>query len=506
MGALLSTSRPHRGPSLSRVARLVARFLPGVSPSRLSRISNISFEASASDEIRRLVQSIPTTFGKREFLARVDRFQQRQIGQLALAYGSEAQAKLVILKVSNLLVSRHGLFHRHTQLVGAPTVLMFDPSNTCQLQCPSCVHSSTARRAGEPSASDGREHFLWPRGRMPSSSFERMMRDFGPYAFGAVMYNYGEPLIHKAFPAMVRRVKSFGMIATTSSNLSLKFDVDGVVGSGLDSLTMSIDGTSQATLERYRKRANYDLCLANIHALVDAKRRAGRGPHLVWQFLTFAHNSHEIEGAIQLARKIGVDQINIVTPFDVSWDDPGVQVYKSELQGSYVFNPDRHLSDPIALESLSIDELGLDLALSESWVSRMERLGVEEEPSRAGKDTCDWLYQNITFDSADRIMPCCMAPTSEKQLHFADIGDAGHDVANSEPYRRARLSFADRAAFETGDAGSTAGEPFCARCRETPVVPLQPDPHFRLLLRRLDQGRVFNKKAVDALTDWASDR
>lgn len=458
---------------------------------------------TVSSELVRLAALIPNIPGKRDFARQVGALQRQCLVELTAAYGNAAFAKLITLKAGNLLVARHGFHHRHTLLAGRPTQIMLDPSNSCQLQCPGCVHSPTS---GErlPDPSGDRASFDWPKGLMNSSTFDRIMSDQGPFAFASILYNYGEPLLNKQFPAMVRRAKSHGMYTWTSSNLSFRFDVDAVVGSGLDLLTMSIDGTSQETLQRYRRRAKYDLCLANLRALVDAKRRAGRGPHLVWQFLTFEHNRHEISAAIDLAQEIGVDELNVGTPFDVSWDDPTVVVHRSELARRYVFNEDRRLTLPIATADIEVDETSLDRLLAEGLVERLDRLGIAEEPSRAGRPTCDWLYQNVTFDAANRVMPCCAAPTTTSHLHFATVGGDTDGITNSDAFRRARLSIVDRPAYDAEAKAAT--EPYCANCTSQPTVNFPVHPHVGMLLRCLDHHRVFDEPAITALTGWTAAR
>ncbi len=327
----------------------------------------------ASAELVRLAALIPDVAGKRDFVRQIDAFQRQYLAELTAAYGNAAFAKLMLLKIGNLLIARHGFHHRHTLLAGRPTQIMLDPANSCQLQCPGCVHSPTANgRVPDPSGE--RTTFDWPKGVMAPALFDRIMSDQGPFAFASILYNYGEPLLHRQFPAMVRRAKSLGMYTWTSSNLSFTFDVDAVIGSGLDLLTMSIDGTSQETLQRYRRRAKYGLCLANMRALAEAKRRASQaghhGPHLVWQFLTFAHNSHEIETAIELAQEIGVDELHVCTPFDISWDDPTIVIHQSDLARRYVFNEDHRLTRPIATADMAVDATSLDRLLAESHVDR----------------------------------------------------------------------------------------------------------------------------------------
>jgi len=448
-----------------------------------------------------VARAIPTNVSKRDFLRLLDDLQRAWSSELLRANADKAISKLLIVKAANLLALRHGFYHRHTQLVARPTQIMLDPSNTCQLQCPGCVHSVTAptgfQLPGRP-----RTYFDWPKGIMNPESFERIMRDFGPFAFSAVMYNYGEPLINKQFPAMVRRANSLGLYTWTSSNLSLSFDVEAIVGSGLDLLTMSIDGTSQESLSNYRRRAKFDLCLHNMEALVAAKRQRGGGPHLVWQFLTFEHNKHEIDEAIAMAERIGVDELNVVTPLDMTWDDPSVPIFVSEKARRYVFNKDSHLRTAMVPAMTEADEALCDAILAEGWVKRMERLGIEEEPSRAGRRTCDWLYQNVTFDSADRVMPCCMAPTSEEHVNFATLSADAGDFTNNEAFRLARLGRVDRPAYDTAIEKIAGREPHCANCVSKPILNFPVDPHVALQLRRLDPRGVFSQASIGALTDW----
>ena len=479
----------YRFPALSQInARIRSKLAPVPGNGVGSQETRLAPQGTSSSDVLELAASIPLIPSKRKFLQRIDEFQQTRLGDLAIAYDNVGLAKLVLIKVGNLLVLTHGIHHRHTQLASRPTQIKLDPSNTCQLQCPGCVHGDT------PSSFD------WPKGVMEAETFDRIMSDYGPFAFAALMYYYGEPLINKQFPQMVRRAKSLGLYAWTSSNLSLSFDVDAVVASGLDLMTMSIDGISQETLEFYRRRGKYDLCLANMHALVAAKRRLGHGPYLSWQFLTFEHNSHEIDAAIALAKEIGVDELHVATPNDVTWDDPTVRIHTSERAGRYVFNEDAHLFPSTATAPIGIDEAACDRLLAESWVERMDRIGIAEEPSRPGRATCDWLYQNATFDSADRVMPCCMAPSQEAHVHFANLDAAGDDPTNSDAFRRARLSFADRAAYDAEARSAPGRAPYCAECTAAPTLGFPLSVSVGPQLRSLDRGRAFDEPAIAALT------
>lgn len=407
----------------------------------------------------------------------------------------------MIIRISNLLLGNHATYHRHSSVIARPFQVMLDPSNTCQLECPGCVHSPTvARRANSTGFT-----FDWPKGLMAESCYDKIIKNFAPYAFASTFYNYGEPLINRKTPAMIRRARDLLHYTWLSSNLSLSFDVDALVSCGLDSLIISVDGTSQQTLGHYRRRAKWDLCLANMHKLVEAKRRLDSRIQLEWQFLTFEHNVHEVPLAMRMAKDIGLDSIRIQTPFGVSWDAPDVKKAISPLVGQHRFPSNRPKDPPkpdlcstvAALEPYAelIDEIFKD-----GWENRMARFGVVDEPSRAGGSTCEWLYQNITIDASARLMPCCVAPGTNMHVVYGSLND-DDDGINTEGARLSRLAFADRDAYKTEIQGKSI-RPYCARCKMVIRYPFTREGSVRGAVSKLDGGVLLNWAAAVALTKW----
>jgi hypothetical protein len=82
--------------------------------------------------------------------------------------------------------------------------------------------------------------------------------------------------------------------------------------SGIDEVTFSVDGATQASYERYRQRGKLDVALRNLRAMVDEKRRSGLDlPYLNWRYILFTWNDSDEEMALarQLAQDIGVDRL-----------------------------------------------------------------------------------------------------------------------------------------------------------------------------------------------------
>ncbi len=237
---------------------------------------------------------------------------------LAEGLGSEVAAQAVALKVLNLCLAKYHFFARSVDLLSKPLGLVVDPINNCNLACPGCVHSTRSR---------SEKLFQWPSGMLSEDCFTALLRQYGPAAFELMLCNYGEPLLNPNTPRFIAMARSYLMRTALSTNMTARrFDAAAYVESGLDFMTVSLDGATQATYERYRRDGDLDLAFANIRSLVAARRACGReNPIISWQFLAFEHNADEIDSAISIARELGVDQFVVATPFDVSWDDPGVR-------------------------------------------------------------------------------------------------------------------------------------------------------------------------------------
>ncbi|MEM9303563.1 MAG: radical SAM protein [Pseudomonadota bacterium] len=333
--------------------------------------------------------------------------------------GTATQARLLALKLWNLLTA-DGHFRRADRtLESRPLKLLVDPANACQLRCPGCIHSANPA---------WRETFDWPAGVLSPERFEALLAKLGPFAFAAVFYNYGEPLLNRQFPRLVAAARSYGLATVTSTNLSLPIDADAIVASGVDRITVSIDGTSQATYARFRRRGSLDVVLKNVARLVAARRAAAHcRPELVWQFLTFEHNRHEVAGAIALADELGFDAIDVREPFDVARDDPGIRAAASEHAGTIVFRP---MPEPSNEQMASTAASGA--AVDAAWRDLLRVRSPERLPGAAAPSgvPCRWLYDNLTVDATGRLLPCCMAPKaaghSEGELVLGTVDQLDH--------------------------------------------------------------------------------
>lgn len=455
--------------------------------------------AGADELVRELLTRSRLVTSKSEFLELADRLQRALADRFAGVYGSSAFGRLLALKVTNLAVARHHFEHRHTDLASRPVQLMLDPANNCHLSCPGCVHTANPERSGQ---------YDWPGGLLSASVYADFLARLGPFGFGAVFYNYGEPLLNKQTPAMIRSAKNYLLHTCISTNFSLPIDAEALVGCGLNFIFLSIDGATQEGYSRFRRGGDLALILANVRKLLAARERRGSNvPYILWRFLTFEHNLAEVDEAIRIATDLGVDQISISTPFAVDWDDPSVRVARSEREGIHLLRPGATFKGPLDdWRQVELPESAIDEQFELPWAERLAERSVEE-PSRNGTSTCPWLYQSLTLDARGRVMPCCMPP--DKGLHrvYGSLPGDGPLLFNEPDYRMSRLAFADRGEFDAvGGQLSSQDVPFCAICTANPELTYALERDVSRDLALLDSQGLISPASLDALTLWPRSR
>lgn len=176
----------------------------------------------------------------------------------------------------------------------SPLILMVEPTNRCNFNCPLCDRGSGKLTRRE--------------GMMTLSDFQRILDGAGHGLKMLFLWNQGEPLINKEFPLMVRAAKQRGIFCAASTNGSLlKNKAAEVADSGLDELIVSLDGATPETFNLYRRGGDFEEILEGVRKLVEF--RGGKSAPLIsLQFLLLKQNTREIEDFKRLTREAGADR------------------------------------------------------------------------------------------------------------------------------------------------------------------------------------------------------
>jgi MoaA/NifB/PqqE/SkfB family radical SAM enzyme len=299
----------------------------------------------------------------------------------------------------------------HTKLWGSPLILTIEPTNACNLRCPHCFTGM-----GE----QGREKSMVDMG-----FYQRVIDELGASLLHMELYNWGEPLLHKQLPEMIRIAADRGISTTISTNFSLRLDeakAEEIVRSGLAVLGVSLDGATQGSYEQYRVRGNLETVLHNCRLINNVKRRLGSAtPEMIWEYHIFSHNKHEIEDARKMA-----------------------------------------------------EELEMTFVPSKGWVSGpdWDTEGEFEFPTIDPGGRCNFLWQRAVIHNNGGVAPCCATFYEEDDMGAMREGHAIHasQLAHT-PFRTVwnNQSFRDaRAMFQNRDAASESAKKLV--CYDCPIT------------------------------------
>jgi radical SAM protein with 4Fe4S-binding SPASM domain len=182
----------------------------------------------------------------------------------------------------------------------SPPTGMVEPTNACNLTCPTCP------------TGQGK---IAPKPQMTLDRFDAVIADLLPELTHLALWNYGEPLLHRELPAMIARAKAAGVRwVKVSSNAHF---LDGERGrallrSRLDVLILAVDGASEETYQTFRKDGSFARVAEQVAWLCAEKKRLGlKKPSLELQFIVMRHNEHEIEEIRRLCAEWGIDKLRL---------------------------------------------------------------------------------------------------------------------------------------------------------------------------------------------------
>ncbi len=377
---------------------------------------------------------------------------------------------------------------------GRPYWLTIDPNNFCQLHCPFCP--------------TGADRGVRGKSMMDLEHFKGLIDRLGPYVIHVDMMNWGESLLNKSLPEMIAAAKRHGIEVRLDANFNDVSEemIDRLIQSGLDVLSLSIDGASAETYGRYRAGGDFERVLANVRTLIRRRRTLGRtSPWIVWQFLVFRHNEHERSRAARVARELGVDQISYVAPSIPNepgylWEwmalNPGYQLYplppampgEDERRRARLIS---HAKKTASLRPFYARRFGAASLLSWTYVRRLAAMSVRARDagwffarlgeilsfwwrSRSGVGTvpyrsteggrrsiCKWPWAGMAVNPNGSVSPCCSV--EEERDDFGNVFKQGFSsLWNGRLYRASRRHVRQ---FVTGRVGVIPeAEHACRRC------------------------------------------
>ncbi|WP_447980612.1 radical SAM/SPASM domain-containing protein [Candidatus Nitrospira bockiana] len=303
-------------------------------------------------------------------------------------------------RMLNLLQAEWALRRGKTTLTSQPYIYIIDPCNACNLRCPLCP--TGAQTLGRPTK------------MMNLACFQSIIDQVKDYAIEVILHNWGESFLHPRIFDMIRLAADANIGTTVSSHFNNITDelIEGMIDSGLEHLTVSLDGATQAVYEQYRVRGNLNNALEGLERLQRRKReRKSATPIVEWQFIVMKHNEHEIPKAEALAKHLGIERFRLLS----------------------VGLPFNHLDD---------------VQLAERWMSDNPsyRAYAPELMRTRGylyDESCFYLYRAMTINPDGGVAPCCAI--DHQKWDFGSVqSQTIAEIWNNSKYVSARSLFSDR--------------------------------------------------------------
>jgi MoaA/NifB/PqqE/SkfB family radical SAM enzyme len=307
----------------------------------------------------------------------------------------------------NFLRSKYEMWTGEVLVRSHPYYVVLDPTSHCQLQCPTCPTGveNASRKTG------GTVHFR-ERTMLDAGLYDALLDELGEYLFVIMFYNWGEPLLNRNLPTLIRKARARDICTEIHSNLSLKISdayIEDLLTAGIDTIAGSIDGFSQETYQTYRRGGSFETAKRNLERLVATRDRLGLKTEIIWNFLVFAFNEHEIEATRRYC------------------DDIGAVFNRRE---AFIDNPDW-------LPSYRRQERDRPAVAELPW-----RPGTEPA---AGSTACAWHYGYTAINANGTVSPCCAPWDEAHDFGVIEPGLSGFsDVWNNNRFRKSRAVFAGK--------------------------------------------------------------
>jgi MoaA/NifB/PqqE/SkfB family radical SAM enzyme len=146
------------------------------------------------------------------------------------------------------------------------------------------------------------------KGYLRFQDFQRFIEQ-NPRIRNIELSNYGEIFLNPDLENIITYAysKNLNLTALNGVNFNRVSEniLEALVKFRFKIIYVSIDGASSDTYRVYRRGGDFDTVLGNIERINAYKQKYRRRfPHLVWQFVVFGHNEHELPTAKKMAKEL----------------------------------------------------------------------------------------------------------------------------------------------------------------------------------------------------------
>lgn len=191
-----------------------------------------------------------------------------------------------------------------------PKKIRLDMSTICQLKCKECYMVKETELIKKQGCGFGFLKFEDFKKLVDENDFESIE-----------VSNSGEIFLNPDFIKIIKYAHKKGIELTAINGVNMNTlsekQAEALVKYGFADISVSIDGATQETYQQYRVNGNIDTVFANIERINRYKKiYKSELPRLVYKFIIWGHNEHELELARKKAKKLKME-----IEFERPWND-----------------------------------------------------------------------------------------------------------------------------------------------------------------------------------------
>lgn len=304
-----------------------------------------------------------------------------------------------------------------------PVCLYLEITNRCNLLCTTCPRTYEE---------------LEPPADMSWALFTSIV-DQLPGLQRAVLHGVGEPMLVKKLPAMVHYLKERGTHVLFNTNGTVLNERNGraLIEARLDELRVSLDAANAKSYKAVRGKNYFHRILRNVRSFRELQEREGHERPRVSAWLTGLRETIvELPAFVELAADIGVEEVHLQRLVFFAENAIGMA------------RPDQALYDRLSGEEGAYIEaaeaaarrLGITFSASGAASDPGTSLKRQEDVSPWSLCRRPWSVMYITANG--RVLPCCIAPFSQRGYENYTLGDATQatlrEIWNGVPYQTFR--------------------------------------------------------------------
>ncbi len=179
-----------------------------------------------------------------------------------------------------------------------PVEYIVETTAKCNLYCPMCP----------------REMHKQPKEDMSDEIFERLVSESQGAAEHMMLIGLGEPFMDRKIFDRIEYCERHGVATLLSTNGTFLDEKTAarLLDSPLKHITLSFDGASKETFERYRKGARFEKVRDNFVRFAKMKHERGAKIQIVAQMVRMPGNAHEVDAFRSFWGSVpGIDQVRV---------------------------------------------------------------------------------------------------------------------------------------------------------------------------------------------------